>query len=151
VENGDKSVAATHGTAHTSLQWILNMGIIARYVRWLGHDAGGRLPPVDVLVGLLTEETGRQPAPSGSAADREMLDGEALVFVPPQWLGDWETGYALPPGYQYLWRAPRDRLQRLDGPPRSSPYRPPALPPAATGSAARRRRRPTSAARGGRG
>lgn len=110
------------------------MGIIARYVRWLGHDANGSLPPVDVLAGLLAEGRGRHA--TSAAVER---DGEVLVFVPPQWLGDWETGRPLPPGYQYVWRAPRACLQPLDGPPRSSPYRPPVLPPAAIGSATRRR------------
>ncbi|HEU5438712.1 MAG TPA: hypothetical protein VFU88_05440 [Ktedonobacterales bacterium] len=118
------------------------MGIIARYVRWLGHDAGGSLPPVDVLAGLLAEGSGR------SANDgRADSSGGVLVFVPPQWLGDWESGHPLPPGYQYVWRAPRACLQPLDGPPRSSPYRPPALPPAAIGSSTRRRA-PARARRG---
>lgn len=120
------------------------MGIIARYVRWLGHNAGGSLPPVDVLAGLLAEDSGRSAA-DGSAVD---TSGDVLVFVPPQWLGDWDTGHPLPPGYQYVWRAPRTSLQPLDGPPRSSPYRPPALPPAAIGSSSTRRR-PTARARRG--
>ncbi|MFI5272717.1 MAG: hypothetical protein ACHQ4H_06755, partial [Ktedonobacterales bacterium] len=86
------------------------MGIIVRYVRWLGHDAGGTLPPVDVLAGLLAGDgrDGARPLALGA----EVGGAEtARVFVPPQWLGDWETGRALPPGYQYVWYAPRDTLR----------------------------------------
>src|SRR6187551_1460261 len=31
----------------------LSMSIIRHYLRWLGHDAGGALPPEDVLAGIL--------------------------------------------------------------------------------------------------
>lgn len=124
------------------------MGIIRGYVYWRGHDAGGTLPPVDVLAGLLAEDAVR--AGMGLAVDTARTEGdELLVHVPPQWLGDWETGHPLAPGYQYLWRVPRDRLRPLDGVPRSTPYRPPSLPPAATGARVgpRRPRRPARPAR----
>lgn len=119
------------------------MGIYRGYVYWRGHDAGGTLPPVDVLAGLLAEDAARVGAALAAHAVWGAED-ELLVHVPPQWLGDWETGHPLAPGYQYLWRVPRDRLSPLDGAPRSTPYRPLTLPPAATGArpVARRPRRP---------
>lgn len=113
------------------------MSIFRGYVYWRGHDAGGTLPPVDVLAGLLADDAAHTRP--GLAAPRE---GELLVHVPPQWYGDWETGHPLAPGYQYIWSAPRERLTPLDGSPRSTPYRPPVLPPSATGTSVRRRWRP---------
>lgn len=124
------------------------MGIIRGYVYWRGHDAGGTLPPVDVLAGLLAEDAAREGMAGAARCERaardNVADDELLVQVPPQWLGDWETGHPLAPGYQYIWRVPRGRLSPLDGAPRSTPYRPPALPPAATGARPgfRRARRP---------
>ncbi len=118
------------------------MGIYRGYVYWRGHDAGGTLPPVDVLAGLLAEDVAQ--ARPGQVAPRE---GEMLVHVPPQWYGDWEPGHPLAPGYQYIWSAPREQLTPLDGSPRSMPYRPLELPPAATGARPRGRRRPAPARR----
>lgn len=126
------------------------MGIIRGYVYWRGHDAGGTLPPVDVLAGLLAEDAAREGMAAAARCERAArsdgadTDEELLVQVPPQWLGDWETGFPLAPGYQYIWRVPRDRLSPLDGAPRSMPYRPLELPPAATGARPgfRRQRRP---------
>src|SRR5262249_48692777 len=103
-------------------------------------DAGGTLPPVDVLAGLLAQDAAR----GGVALARDAARAEEedlLVHVPPQWLGDWETGHPLAPGYQYLWRGPPARLGPLDGVPRSTPYRPLELPPAATGARLGTRRR----------
>lgn len=133
--------------------WVGQMSIYRGYVYWRGHDAGGTLPPVDVLAGLLAGDAARAgagvgavAAPGGCRARDARADADAaeglLVHVPPQWLGDWETGHPLAPGYQYLWRVPRDRLSPLDSAPRSTPYRPPALPPAATGARPSSRRRP---------
>jgi hypothetical protein len=114
------------------------MGIFRGYVYWRGHDAGGTLPPVDVLAGLLAEDAAH--ARPGMAAPRE---GELLVHVPPQWHGDWETGHPLAPGYQYIWSAPRNRLVPIDGTACSLPYRPLELPPSATGARPRSRRQPS--------
>jgi hypothetical protein len=69
------------------------LGIIVRYLCWPGHDAGGTLPPEDVLAGILA--VGTWPLPVGwPPLDPE----ETLVYVPPQWIGDWETGHRLAPG-----------------------------------------------------
>lgn len=113
------------------------MGIYRGYVYWRGHDAGGMLPPVDVLAGLLADDAARASAECAARGEDEAL----LVHVPPQWLGDWETGHPLAPGYQYIWRVPRDRLSPLDDAPHSTPYRPPELPLAATGARPGPRRR----------
>lgn len=109
------------------------MGIIRRYVRWVGHDAGGTLPPLTVSAGVIADVCARgEVAPAG----------EALVFVPAQWIGDWEMGRPLPPGYQYLWRAPaRALLPAADVPP-DAPYRPAELPPTARGLGFKRPPRP---------
>jgi hypothetical protein len=104
------------------------MGIITRYVLWIGHDAGGTLPPLDVVAGILEPGVQRVPAwwpPLGQS--------ESLVLVPAQWIGDWETGHTLAPAYQYLWRVQRRYLHVLPCIPRSTPYRPYRLPEAATG------------------
>lgn len=110
------------------------MSVIARYVRWLGHDAEGHLPPVDVLAGILASDTRRIPS-----AWPPLRSDEALVIVPPQWIGDWESGYPLPPGYQYIWRVAVARLQSLPPQPMHTPYRPPALPASASGPRAQTR------------
>lgn len=111
------------------------MSIITEYLRWPGHDAGGALPPEEVLVGVLAD--GAWPLPPNWAP---LAPGETLVYVPPQWIGDWETGHRLAPGYQHVWRVARASLSPL-GPatscPRVGPYRPSALPPSATGPTAR--------------
>jgi hypothetical protein len=101
------------------------MSIIRQYRRWLGHDAGGALPSEDVLVGILSD--GAWPLPPTWPP---LEPGETLVYVPPQWIGDWETGHLLAPGYQHVWRVPLASL---------CPYRPSALPPSATGPTARTR------------
>lgn len=117
------------------------MGIITQYQRWLGHDAGGALPPEDVVVGILTDGVWRLP-PSWPP----LVPGEALVYVPPQWIGDWESGHRLAPGYQHVWRVPRASLCPLCPPqspqsrPLLGPYRPSALPPSATGPTTRTNR-----------
>ena len=104
------------------------MSIVSRYVWWPEHDAGGLLPPVDVLAGVLAPAMWRVP-PSWPplAAD------EALVYVPPQWIGDWEHGHALAPGYQHVWRVAVAALLPLSSAPRTAPYRPATLPETATG------------------
>jgi hypothetical protein len=110
------------------------MSIIRQYLRWRGHDAGGALPPEDVLVGILTDDAWPLP-PTWPPLE----PGETLVYVPPQWIGNWETGHRLAPGYQHVWRV---RLASLCPPLSSSrvgPYRPSILPPSATGSTARTR------------
>jgi hypothetical protein len=104
------------------------MGIIERYVLWRGHDAGGMLPPVDVLAGVMKDADARR-LEGGTRKD----EGDTLVFVPPQWIGDWETGFRLAPAYQHVWRAPGQQLVALPDPPRDAPYRPAELPPAARG------------------
>ena len=111
------------------------MSIITQYLRWLGHDAGGALPPDDVLVGVLADDVWQLP-PNWPPLE----PGETLVYVPPQWIGDWETGHRLAPGYQHIWRVPCASLCPLCPPlshPRHGPYRPSALPPSATGPTAR--------------
>ncbi len=104
------------------------MGVIVRYVYWTSHDAGGTLPPVDVVAGVLTRAAWR-PLASWPPLDEH----ETLVVVPPQWIGDWEEGRPLAPGYQHVWRVALDRLEPLPEQPRHSPYRPPTLPASATG------------------
>ena len=120
------------------------MSIITQYLQWLGHDAGGALPPEDVLVGILTD--GAWPLPPNWPP---LAPGETLVYVPPQWIGDWKSGHRLAPGYQHVWRVPRASLSPLSPlspifpvcPPMSrpcfGPYRPSSLPPSATGPTAR--------------
>lgn len=109
------------------------MGMIARYVRWVGHDAGGTLPPVDVVAGVLA------PGVLSPPTDAEPLaEDELLVVVPPQWIGDWTTGYRLAPGYQHVWRVFASRLAPLPAVPRFGPYRPETLPASATGPRSRR-------------
>lgn len=108
------------------------MSIITQYLRWLGHDAGGALPPEDVLVGVLTDDVWQLP-PSWPP----LAPSETLVYVPPQWIGDWETGHRLAPGYQHVWRVPRASLCPPLSRPRFGSYRPSSLPPSATGPTAR--------------
>ncbi len=110
------------------------MGIIARYVRWIGHDAAGTLPPLDVLAGILRPEARSFPGEwSEPESDR------IVVLVPAQWIGDWETGHALAPAYQYLWHAPLAQLYRLsDWVTEATSYRPDRLPDSATGPRQRR-------------
>ena len=108
------------------------MSIITEYLRWPGHDAGGALPPEDVLVGILTEGVWRLP-PQWPP----LKPGETLVYVPPQWIGDWKSGHRLAPGYQHVWRVPRTALCPPLNRPRFGPYRPSSLPPSATGPTAR--------------
>ena|SRR5215475_5202403 len=105
-----------------------HMSIITRYVRWIGHDAAGTLPPIDVVAGIVRPGAWRMPVwwPP-LAAD------EAVVFVPTQWIGEWDTGHTLAPAYQYLWRVSLERLQALTGSPRHMPYRPERLPETASG------------------
>lgn len=110
------------------------MSIITRYLRWTTHDAGGTLPPEDVLAGILAGDTWPLPP------DWPPLEpGETLVYVPPQWIGDWETGHRLAPGYQHVWRVPLTSLCPLPSHPRFNPYRPATLPPSATGAIVRPR------------
>jgi hypothetical protein len=104
------------------------MVIITRYVLWIGHDAGGTLPPLDVVAGIL--EPGVQRVPAWCPP---LCQGELLVLVPAQWIGDWETGHTLAPAYQYLWRVQRQYLHVPPCIPRGTPYRPHRLPEAATG------------------
>lgn len=106
------------------------MGIIRRYVRFMGHDAGGTLPPLTVCAGLICDGRARGEAAPGPS--------EVLVFVPPQWVGDWEAGRALPAGYQYVWRAPAGALLPADDLAPDGPYRPAELPPTACGPSFRR-------------
>ena len=118
------------------------MSIITEYLYWPSHDTGGVLPPEDVLVGVLTDDAWRLP-PDWAPLEPD----ETLVYVPPQWIGDWETGHRLAPGYQHVWRVPRASLRALcplcpslsscPPSPRIGPYRPSALPPSATGPTAR--------------
>lgn len=110
------------------------MSIIRQYLRWPGHDAGGALPPEDVLVGILSD--GAWPLPPSWPP---LEPGETLVYVPPQWIGDWENGHRLAPGYQHVWRVPLASLCPPLASPRFGPYRPSALPPSATGPTARTR------------
>jgi hypothetical protein len=114
------------------------VGIIVRYVRWAGHDAGGTLPPVEVVAGVLAPGAWRQPDgwPPLDAS-------EVLVYVPPQWLGDWDDGgRRLAPGYQHVWRVHVSRLTPLPVEPLPPPYRPPTLPTTATGPRPLRAGRP---------
>ncbi len=104
------------------------MSIIARYVYWTSHDAGGTLPPVDVVAGVLRRSAWRPLAewlPLG--------EHETLVVVPPQWIGDWTDGHPLAPGYQHVWRVSLARLMVLPEMPRFGSYRPAVLPASATG------------------
>jgi hypothetical protein len=107
------------------------VSIVTRYLGWLGHDAGGTLPPEDVLVGILADGVWRLPPHWPPLAP-----DETLVYVPPQWIGDWETGHRLAPGYQHVWRVPLVSLCPALPCPRHGPYRPSALPASATGPTA---------------
>lgn len=109
------------------------MGIIARSVCWIGHDAGGTLPPLDVVAGVLVAGVSLPPT-----AAESLREDEVLVVVPPQWVGDWTTGHRLAPGYQHVWRAPISRLHPLPAVPHVGPYRPAVLPISATGPRTRR-------------
>lgn len=109
------------------------MGMIARYVRWVGHDAEGTLPPVDVVAGVLASGCSLLPT-----LKEPLAEDELLVVVPPQWIGDWATGYRLAPGYQHVWRVAASRLHPLPPVPRFGPYRPDTLPASATGPRSRR-------------
>ena len=104
------------------------MSIITHYVLWKGHDAAGTLPPVDVVAGIVRPGAWRMPAwwPPLAA-------GETVVFVPAQWIGDWDSGHTLAPAYQYLWRVSVERLHALSLPPGHSSYRPESLPETAAG------------------
>ncbi|PWT76914.1 MAG: hypothetical protein C5B60_03545 [Chloroflexi bacterium] len=104
------------------------MGIITHYVLWIGHDAGGTLPRLDVVAGILESDARRVPAWWSP-----LCHSESLVLVPAQWIGDWETGHTLAPAYQYLWRVQNRDLHSLPCSPRGTPYRPDRLPEAATG------------------
>lgn len=104
------------------------VGIVISYVCWAGHDAAGTLPPLDVVAGILRPDALRLPAwwsPPGP--------DEITVYVPAQWIGDWETGHTLAPAYQYLWRAPRSQLHSPVGLPQNRSYRPDRLPDSAIG------------------
>lgn len=111
------------------------MGIISRYVYWMGHDAGGTLPPVDVVAGVLAPGA----CPPLACVLAEHSD-ELLVVVPPQWVGDWTTGHRLAPCYQHVWRVPASCLHPLPTTPRFGPYRPAVLPVSAAGPRTRRAR-----------
>jgi hypothetical protein len=108
------------------------LGIIIQYLRWPGHNAGGALPSEDVLVGILAE--GILPLPPTWPP---LAPGETLVYVPPQWIGDWETGHRLAPGYQQVWRVPLASLCPVLSRPLLGSYRPSTLPPSATGPTVR--------------
>ncbi len=119
------------------------MGVIARYVVWRGHDAGGLMPPEDVVAGILVPNVWRLP-PSWPPLDAS----ETLVYVPPQWIGSWEHGHALAPAYQHVWRARYAGLESQPPYPRHHPYRPAILPASAIGprsSPPARGARPTTA------
>ena len=111
------------------------MSIIVRYLLWPGHDAGGTLPPEDVLAGVLARDA--WPLPGNWPP---LAPGETLVYVPPQWIGDWQTGHRLAPSYQHVWRVPLASLRPLPPSPRVGPYHPATLPESATGPSARPRR-----------
>ncbi|HEV8192054.1 MAG TPA: hypothetical protein VGP82_11305 [Ktedonobacterales bacterium] len=108
------------------------LSIITRYMRWPGHDAGGTLSPEDVLVGILNDGVWHLPS-----SWLPLAPGETLVYVPPQWIGDWETGHRLAPGYQHVWRVPLASLCPALCRPLLGPYRPSTLPPSAAGPIAR--------------
>jgi hypothetical protein len=110
------------------------MSIITHYVLWIGHDAAGTLPPVDVVAGVVRPGSRRLPVwwPP-VAAD------ETVVFVPAQWIGEWDDGYTLAPAYQYLWRVSMERLQTISSSTGHSPYRPERLPETAAGPRKARR------------
>lgn len=112
------------------------MGIIARYVYWVGHDAGGALPPVDVVAGVLVPDQGSLLTVLTVVEPAD--EDHVLVVVPPQWIGDWATGHRLAPGYQHVWRVSASRLCPLSAIPRFSSYRPDTLPISATGPRTRR-------------
>jgi len=111
------------------------MSIITRYVRWIGHDAAGTLPPVDVVAGIVRPGAWRMPAWWPPLAP-----DETLVFVPAQWIGEWENGHTLAPAYQYLWRVSQARLRSLPGTPIDTSYRPAHLPESPFGPRLSRKR-----------
>lgn len=110
-----------------------DMSMIVRYARWPQHDAGGTLPAEDVLAGVLADGAWIMPA-----SWPPLAPDEALVYIPPQWIGDWQTGHRLAPGYQHVWRVPRAALRPLPRRPRFGPYRPATLPDSAIGPLPRR-------------
>jgi len=110
------------------------VSIITCYLLWPGHDAGGTLPPEDVLAGILASDVWPLPPDWPPLAP-----GEILVYVPPQWIGDWQTGHRLAPIYQHVWRVSLADLCPLPSHPRFGPYRPATLPDTATGPTVRRR------------
>jgi hypothetical protein len=113
------------------------MKTIERYVLWPAHDAGGTLPPIDVVAAVVAWRL-------LPGADETPAAGDVCVFVPPQWLGDWDSGCKLAPAYQHLWRVSSDALRALPDPPLHTPYRPDELPPSACGpSPLQRRYRPS--------
>jgi hypothetical protein len=104
------------------------MSIITHYVLWVGHDAAGTLPPVDVVAGIVRPGSWRMPAWwSPLAVD------ETVVFVPTQWIGEWDSGHTLAPAYQYLWRVSWEHLHTLSSSSQHAPYRPERLPETASG------------------
>ena len=123
----EKPMPGVRDTERKGYQGIA-MGIITRYVCWRGHDASGALPRVDVLAGVITSGAWNPPA-----SWPPLTEDEVLVYVPPQWIGDWETGHRLAPGYQHVWLAPRSSLHRLPSEPLHGPYRPATLPNIAIG------------------
>jgi hypothetical protein len=124
------------------------MGIVAHYVLWPGHDAGGLLPPVDVVAGIVKQSALR--GEGAGAPGEPARAGEVEVYVPPQWIGDWDSGCRLAPAYQQVWRVPLERLRPLPALPGYPPYRPDELPPAACGpSPFARPRRPAARSRTG--
>ena len=104
------------------------MSIITHYVRWIGHDAAGTLPPVDVVAGVVRPGAIRLPGWCSPLAS-----DEALVLVPAQWIGEWEGGHRLAPAYQYLWRVRESRLRPQSSSPIHDSYRPGRLPESASG------------------
>jgi hypothetical protein len=104
------------------------VGIVIRYMLWIGHDAEGTLPPLDVVAGIVKTQATRLPTwwpPLGP--------DEILVLVPAQWIGEWESGHSLAPAYQHLWRAPQADLHALPSTPTHISYRPNRLPESASG------------------
>jgi hypothetical protein len=115
------------------------MSIITHYVRWIGHDAAGTLPAVDVVAGVVRPGAWRLPAWWSP-----LSPDEALVLVPSQWIGEWEGGHRLAPAYQYLWRVRASQLHPQFGSSIHESYRPGRLPESASGPRPTRRRRERS-------